>query len=145
MDDIESILYNHSATKISIEILKSRLESEDLDGAKKWLDKNNLIVWYELATPEVSTVDLDLSTLYSSSPIAYENGHVILESGYGGQSLLPTLEYDVVVGRCKQIESISQQILRQEKQITMLQDMLIKNIVKQSTINIMTMLTMGEK
>ena len=145
MDDIESILYNHSATKISIEILKSRLESEDLDGVKKWLDKNNLIVWYELATPEVSTVDLDLSTLYSSSPIAYENGHVILESGYGGQSLLPTLEYDVVVGRCKQIESISQQILRQEKQITMLQDMLIKNIVKQSTINIMTMLTMGEK
>lgn len=145
MDDIESILYNHSATKISIEILKSRLESEDLDGVKKWLDKNNLIVWYELATPEVSTVDLDLSTLYSSSPIAYENGHVILESGYDGQSLLPTLEYDVVVGRCKQIESISQQILRQEKQITMLQDMLIKNIVKQSTINIMTMLTMGEK
>ena len=109
------------------------LEGEDIvtdvSSLKKKLSLNPLNLWYELQTPETSTVDLDLTTLYSSNPFAYENGHVILESGYDGQTLLPTLEYSTVTSRVKQIESIGEQVLRQEKQLTMLEQMLIQNII----------------
>ena len=127
--DEEGFSVFKTPTRLAIKVKRSKLSTADINGFKKFLKLNPLAVWYELATPEVSTVDLDLSTLYSSSPIAYENGHVILESGHDGQSLLPTLEYSTVTNRVKQIESIGEQVLRQEKQLTMLEQMLIQNII----------------
>ena len=127
--DEEGFSVFKTPTRLAIKVKRSKLSTADINGFKKFLKLNPLAVWYELATPEVSTVDLDLSTLYSSSPIAYENGHIILESGHDGQSLLPTLEYSTVTNRVKQIESIGEQVLRQEKQLTMLEQMLIQNIV----------------
>ena len=127
--DEEGFSVFKAPTRLAIKVKRSKLSTADINGFKKFLKLNPLAVWYELATPEVSTVDLDLSTLYSSSPIAYENGHIILESGHDGQSLLPTLEYSTVTNRVKQIENIGEQVLRQEKQLTMLEQMLIKGII----------------
>ena len=62
-------------------------------------------------------------------PFAYQNGHIILESGYEGQSLLPTLEYSTVVNKIGLVENVAKTIQRQEKQLTMLEKMLIQNII----------------
>lgn len=42
---------------INIRILKSRLETPDVAGLKKWLATNNLIVIYKLATPNTESID----------------------------------------------------------------------------------------
>ena len=43
--------------------------------------------------------------------------------------MLPTLEYSTVVNKTGQIESVAKTIQRQEKQLTMLEKMLIQNII----------------
>lgn len=140
--DEEGFSVFKTPTRLAIKVKRSKLSTADINGFKKFLKLNPLAVWYELATPEVSTVDLDLSTLYSSSPIAYENGHIILESGHNGQSLLPTLEYSTITNRVKQIESIGEQVLRQEKQLTMLEQMLIQGIIGMDYNNILLTLNL---
>ena len=90
---------------------------------KQWLTQNPLTVQYELGEPIITIVE-SLTT-----PFAYENGHVILESGYEGQSLLPTLEYSTVVNKTGLVENVAKTIQRQEKQLTMLEKMLIQNII----------------
>lgn len=92
-------------------------------------------VQYKLATP--TTTIIEPSTI----PFVYENGHVILESGYEGQSLLPTLEYSTVINRTGQIQSIANTVQKQEKQITKLEQMLIQNIVNLDYNN--TLLTLN--
>ena len=78
---------------------------------------------YELAEPIVTHIEP------STTPFAYQNGHIILESGHEGQSLLPTLEYSTVINKTGQIENVAKTIQRQEKQLTMLEKMLIQNII----------------
>ena len=90
---------------------------------KQWLTQNPITVQYELVEPIITIVE-SLTT-----PFAYENGHVILESGYEGQSLLPTLEYSTVVNKTGLVENVAKTIQRQEKQLTMLEKMLIQNII----------------
>ena len=93
------------------------------DEVKEWLTQNPVTVQYELAEPVTTIVEP------STIPFAYENGHVIVESGFEGQSLLPTLEYSTVVNRTGQVESVAKTIQTQEKQLTMLEQMLIQNII----------------
>ena len=88
-----------------------------------YLSQNPITVQYELAEP-ITTIIEPLTI-----PFAYQNGHVILESGYEEQSLLPTLEYSTVVNRTGQVESVAKTIQTQEKQLTMLEQMLIQNII----------------
>ena len=78
---------------------------------------------YELAEPIVTTIEPP------TTPFAYQNGHIILESGHEGQSLLPTLEYSTVINKTGQVENVAKTIQRQEKQLTMLEKMLIQNII----------------
>lgn len=78
---------------------------------------------YELAEPIVTQIEPP------TTPFAYENGHIILESGHEGQSLLPMLEYSTVINKTGQVESVAKTIQRQEKQLTMLEQMLIQNII----------------
>ena len=42
---------------------------------------------------------------------------------------MPTLEYSTVVNRAGQVESVAKVIQKQEKQLTMLEQMLIQNII----------------
>ena len=43
--------------------------------------------------------------------------------------MLPTLEYSTVVNRTGQVESVAKVIQKQEKQLTMLEQMLVQNII----------------
>ena len=80
-------------------------------------------VQYKLATPTMTIIEP------STIPFVYENGHVILESGYEGQSLLPTLEYQTVVSRSGQVAMIDKTIQQHERKITLLEKMLVQNII----------------
>ena len=104
-------------------ISKSKLSVANLDGFKQYLQQNPVTVQYQLETPITTTIES------LSIPFAYENGHIVLESGYKGQSLLPTLEYSTVINRTGQIQSIANTVQKQEKQITKLEQMLIQNII----------------
>lgn len=90
----------------------------------QYLQNTPVTVQYKLAKPVTSIVKPSTMT-----PFAYQNGHVIVESGFEGQSLLPTLEYSTVVNRTGQVESVAKTIQTQEKQLTMLEQMLIQNII----------------
>ena len=57
--DIEGIHSKHTA--IHINILTSKLESNDASGFKKWLSSNPVTVCYLLATESIKTVDLTLT------------------------------------------------------------------------------------
>lgn len=79
---------------------------------------------YELTEPITTIVKPSTMT-----PFTYQNGHVIVESGHEGQSLLPTLEYSTVINKTGLVENVAKTIQRQEKQLTMLEKMLIQNII----------------
>ena len=107
----------------SIRILASKLATPDVIGFKQWLSQNPVTVQYELATPVTTTIEP------STTPFAYENGHIILESGHEGQSLLPTFEYQTVVSRSGQVAMIDKTIQQHERKITLLEKMLVQNII----------------
>lgn len=57
---------NVSQSRLNVIIKKSRLETEDISGFKKWLSTHNLVVEYELETPEIES--FKMPTLPSYSP-----------------------------------------------------------------------------
>lgn len=111
------ITFTTSTGKVQIATTKP------LSELKTWLSQNPITVQYELAEP-ITTIVEPLTI-----PFAYQNGHIILESGSEEQSLLPTLEYSTVVNRTGQVEGVAKVIQKQEKQLTMLEQMLIQNII----------------
>ncbi len=115
--------WRYAHQNMYIFIAKNKLSSADTNGLRQYLSQNPITVQYELAEP-ITTIVESLTT-----PFAYENGHVILESGYEGQSLLPMLEYSTVINKTGQVENVAKTIQRQEKQLTMLEQMLIQNII----------------
>lgn len=90
---------------------------------KEWLSNHPTTMQYKLAEPIVTTIEP------STTPFAYENGHIILESGHEGQTLLPTLEYQTVVSRSGQVTMIDKTIQQHERKITLLEKMLVQNII----------------
>ena len=118
--DEESVFF---ATGFRIRLNKTKLEADNVSALKAFLQSNPIKVQYQLATPITTTIEP------LSIPFAYKNGHIVLESGFEGQSLLPTLEYSTVINLTGQIQSIANTVQKQEKQITMLEKMLIQNII----------------
>lgn len=106
---------------------------QDANELKTWLSQNPITVQYELAEPVTTIVKPSTMT-----PFAYQNGHVILESGYEGQSLLPAMEYSTTINKTGQIKNIGNTILRQEKQLTTMEKMLIQNIIDLGYNNALT-------
>lgn len=100
-----------------------RINGSTKEDLKAYLSQNPITVQYELAEPIVTTIEP------STTPFAYENGHIILESGHEGQSLLPTLEYQTVVSRSGQVAMIDKTIQQHERKITLLEKMLVQNII----------------
>ena len=109
---------------IQVFIDKSKLTTTNVDGFKLWLSQNPITIQYPLTTP-ITTI-IKPSTI----PFAYANGHVILESGYTGQSLLPTLKYSAVTGRTGQVTQNAKILHQQEKQIASLEDLLLTQIIQ---------------
>lgn len=123
-----------------VNINNSRMNGDTVDSFKSWLLSNPIKVQYELAEPIIKKVEP------KGHPFAYEDGHVILESGHQGQSLLPTMDYSTVINRTGQIKSIGEQSLRQDKQINKLEQMLVSNIIAMNYNNTLLKLnlTMNE-
>lgn len=90
---------------------------------KQWLSQNPVTVQYELATPIVKQINVE------GYPYAYENGHILLESGSQEQSLTPKVEYSVVTNRNGQIRSNQKMVERHQKQLDRLQAMVLTNLV----------------
>lgn len=82
-----------------------------------------ITIQYELATPIVSTVDVQ------GFPYAYTNGHVQLSSGHNGQSLTPKVEYSVTTNRTGQLETTTKRVIEHEKQINDLEALVLSNII----------------
>ena len=104
---------------------KSKLETVDSNGVRKYLTQNPVTIQYELAEP-VATI-IKPSTM---TPFAYQNGHVIVESGFEGQSLLPEIEYSVVTGRTGQVTQNTKVLRKQEQQIIGLEELLLTQVVQ---------------
>lgn len=116
-------VYGHSDyVELRLTIHPSKLNN-DTSKITEYLTNNQVKIQYELAEPIVTTIEP------STTPFAYENGHIILESGHEGQSLLPTLEYQTVVSRSGQVAMIDKTIQQHERKITLLEKMLVQNII----------------
>ena len=118
-NDVDECLFAGTVLVIRLKSTKASNVTE----LQEYLSQHPLVVQYELAEPITTTIEPP------TTPFAYQNGHIILESGHEGQSLLPMLEYSTVINKTGQIENVAKTIQRQEKQLTMLEKMLIQNII----------------
>lgn len=98
---------------------------------KTWLAQNPITVQYELATPIVSTVDIQ------GFPFSYENGHVQLSSGSIEQSLTPTVTYKVPVSRVGQIASNTKSNLRQTIKLDQLEVLVYQSLINTEYENLL--------
>ena len=98
-----------------------------INNFKIWLSQNPVTVQYELATPIVTTVDVQ------GFPYAYTNGHVQLSSGRSGQSLTPKVEYNIATNRDGQITQNTKSLIRQGKLLDDIEDKI--NQIIEATIN----------
>lgn len=89
-----------------------------------WLTQNPITVQYPLATPIVSTIDVQ------GFPYAYTSGHVQLTSGHSGQSLTPKVEYSLSANKTGQIDSNTRQVVRQQKQLDDFEAMMLTSMVQ---------------
>lgn len=110
---------------IFVYISKNKVQNHNANDFKTWLQSNPITVQYELAEPVTTIVKPSTTT-----PFAYQNGHVILESGFEGQSLLPEIEYSVVTGRTGQVTQNTKVLRQQEQQIIGLEELLLTQIVQ---------------
>lgn len=75
-NNIESVIYSDSSNPlIQFFIKKSRLETEDRNGFKKWLQANPITVYYELAEPIITkhSQNMNLKTFDGTTHIISEN------------------------------------------------------------------------
>lgn len=110
---------------IFVYISKNKVQNHNANDFKTWLQSNPLTVQYELAEPVTTIVKPSTMT-----PFAYQNGHVIVESGFEGQSLLPEIEYSVVTGRTGQVTQNTKVLRKQEQQIIGLEELLLTQVVQ---------------
>lgn len=119
--DVEGLRVNGSTFYWCIN--KNKLSSPDLQGVNAWLKSNPITVQYELATP--------ITTIIKPSviPFAYRNGHLIVESGFDGQSLLPELSYSVPASKNGVLSTTAKTLLNHEQRLYKLEDLLLRECV----------------
>ena len=121
-DGLERI--KHTATHTYINITNNRYGGGGSKDFKTWLSQNPVTVQYELATPIVSTIDVQ------GFPYAYTNGHVQLSSGHSGQSLTPKVEYVVQTNRAGAIQANQDRLLNHDKRLAMLEDLVLHQLIQ---------------
>lgn len=116
--------YSSTSANVGIRILKSKLITQDVDGFRQYLSQNPITVQYELATPIVSTIDVQ------GFPYAYTNGHVQLSSCSIEQSLTPKVEYVVQTNRAGAIQANQDRLLNHDKRLAMLEDLVLHQLIQ---------------
>lgn len=120
-----------SSNGLVVTVDKTKLETVDITGFKKWLSQNPITVQYQLATESIKTVGL------SGYPFSYENGHVILSSGSTEPSLTPTVTYKVPVSRVGQIASNTKSNLRQTIKLDQLEVLVYQSLINAEYENLL--------
>lgn len=129
--DFESFFVANSNNRIFMRLAKSKLETLDIAGVKKYFSKNPYIFQYELETPIVSTIDVQ------GFPHAYTNGHIQLSSGSTEPSLTPTVTYKVPVSRVGQIASNTKSNLRQTIKLDQLEILAYQSLINAEYENLL--------
>ena len=125
MSYVEPFTYSDHPTNTSCYFDYGNNNSYTVADFKTWLSQNPVTIHYELAEPITTIVKPSTMT-----PFAYQNGHVIVESGHEGQSLLPEIEYSVVTGRTGQVTQNTKVLRQQEQQIIGLEELLLTQVVQ---------------
>lgn len=120
-----------SSNGLVVTVDKTKLETVDITGFKKWLSQNPITVQYQLATESIKTVDVQ------GFPFSYENGHVILSSGSTEPSLTPTVTYKVPVSRVGQIASNTKSNLRQTIKLDQLEILAYQSLINAEYENLL--------
>lgn len=94
------------------------------DKIKLFLSQNPITVQYPLATPIVSTIDVQ------GFPYAYKDGHVQLSSGSIEQSLTPKVEYSLVANRNGQIEANTKSIRRHQDKLDDFEALMLTQMIQ---------------
>ena len=115
--------YFQAWTSHFIGIERNSLETNDVNGIKRWLSQNPITVQYPLETPIITTIDL------KQHPYAYKDGYISLSSNSEEVSLTPTIEYSLIANRLGQIQSNQKMVEKQQAQIDELESMVITNLV----------------
>ena len=121
-ESMKEFVTNAASGNLFVMIHKDRLLSADLNGFKQWLEDNDLVIQYELATPVIKQVDIH------NYPHSYKDGHVIIESGDPTTSVPAQLTYKCVTNRSGQIQEHTEQVEKQERQINELETLVLENI-----------------
>ena len=102
---------------LGVRIKVDKLGTQDVDGFKQYLQQNPLTVYYDLATPIVTEIDLE------GYPYVYKDGHIFLNS-----EVAPTTEIIYSINQAQQIESANENLQRHEKEISHLQKLIAQYI-----------------
>lgn len=97
----------------------------DVATLRAWLSKNPTTVYYELATPVITEIDLD------GYPYIYKDGHIFLNS-----KIAPTTTMKYSINQSHQIASQNGDLIRHEKEINYLYTLIAKyvNVQYESTL-----------
>ena len=107
----------HVNYNFHIGFLKNRLSEVSVGSCKKWLSQNPVAVYYELATPVVTEIDLE------NFPFIYKDGHIFLNS-----EIAPVVEIGYNVNQTQQIKANNETLQRHELDILDLDKMIIHYI-----------------
>ena len=84
---------------------------------KTHLQSNPTTVYYELASPIITEVDM------LGYPFVYKDGHIFLNS-----EIAPNTEVTYSINQCQQISASNEDILRHEKELTYLQKLIAQYV-----------------
>lgn len=109
---------------------RSTLTTNDLTGARQWLSQNPIAVQYELETPIIKTVDLNVVDQNGNTipKIKSYNGVTHLEVTVPKQSLLPHISAEVATDNSKDMSSLT----TKHQEISEAQSAIKDNIQSQS-------------
>lgn len=85
--------------------------------ARQWLSQNPITLYYELATPVITEVDLD------NFPYIYKDGHIFLNS-----EIAPISEITYAINQQHQIEASNEDLIRHEQEISYLYKLIAQYI-----------------
>lgn len=112
-ENVERVAF--SGGSIFIRILKTKVSN--VDSFKKWLSQNPLTVQYGLQTPIITEVNLE------GYPYVYKGGHIFLNT-----EIAPTTEVTYSINQAHQIESSNEDILRHQKEINHLYELIAQYV-----------------
>ena len=120
----EGIWGEAGSSVMYISVNKAKLTELNVTGFRQWASQNPITVQYELATPIVTTVDVQ------GFPYAYKDGHVQLSSGSIEQSLTPKVEYSLVANRNGQIEANTKSIRRHQDKLDDFEALMLTQMIQ---------------